>query len=448
MVKAVKLRKGLDIRLRSVAALTDTEVARGRTFSLSPDDFPGVVPKVTVKEGSRVLAGDPLFVNKHATEVSFASPVSGVVTAVERGERRKVLSIKVEADDINEYRMFDVPDLQSATAEDVKDAILKAGLFGYITQLPYAVCTTPDANPKAIFVSAFRDMPLAADFMYELAGEEQSFQAGITALSKINDVYIGISKQEETTLGNVKDATVTIFQGKCPAGNVGVQINHTLPVNKGETVWTADPMTVIFIGRLFLTGKTDLRRKIAVAGSEVINPSYSSVTVGQNIGEIVKGRIKDGNVRIIKGNPLTGVRACKKCHIGPFTSEITVIPEGDDADEMLGWIMPRTNMFSASRTYLSWLMPKNREYDCDARIKGGERHMIMSGEYERVLPMDICAEHLIKAIITGDIERQEALGIYEVSPEDFAVAEFVCSSKLPLQQIVRQGLDVLRKENE
>lgn len=447
MVKAVKLRKGLDIKLKGQAAYSDIEVARGTMFALSPDDFPGIVPKVVVKEGDRVLAGDALFVNKHAPMVSFASPVSGIVKAVERGERRKVLSVKVEADEQNEYRLFSVPNLQDATAEDVKTALLNAGLFGYITQLPYAVSTTPDTTPKAIFVSAFRDMPLAADFMYELAGEEDSFQAGITALSKIKEVYLGINSSEEETLGNIKDATVTIFEGKCPAGNVGVHVNHIMPINKDEVIWTVNPTAVIFIGRLFLSGKTDLRRKIAVAGQCVTNPAYSNVIVGQNIGHILNGRINGSNVRIIKGNPLTGVRACERCHIGPFTSEITVIPEGDTADEMLGWIMPRTKMFSASRTYLSWLLPKTREYDCDARIKGGERHMIMSGEYNRVLPMDIYAEHLIKAIIAGDIERQEALGIYEVSPEDFAVAEFVCSSKIPLQSIVRQGLDILRREN-
>lgn len=325
--------------------------------------------------------------------------------------------------------------------------MLEAGLFGYINQLPYAVSTNPQTEPKAIFVSAFRDMPLSANFLYELAGNENAFQAGITALSKIQTTFVGINPHQTDKLGNLCDCELTVFDGKCPAGNVGVQINNISPINKGEVVWTVSPTTVIFIGRLFLTGKVDLRHKVALAGEEIANPAYSEVLVGQRIGTLTEGRIKGSNVRIINGNPLTGKKACPKCYMGPHISEVTVIPEGDNADEMLGWILPRPNQFSFSRTYFSWLMPKNKEYKCDARIKGGERHMIMSGEYDKVLPMDIYGEYLIKAIITGDIDRQEALGIYEVSPEDFAVAEFVDSSKLELQKIVREGLDILRKEN-
>lgn len=258
---------------------------------------------------------------------------------------------------------------------------------------------------------------------------------------------MGINPDEEDALGGLKDATVTVFKGKCPAGNVGVQVNNIAPVNKGETVWTVNPTAVIFIGRLFLTGKVDMRHKVALAGQNVKNPAYSEILVGQKVETLVEGRVDLDGTRLINGNPLTGVKVTKDDYIGPHVSEVTAIPEGDHADEMLGWIMPRTNQFSANRSYFSWLMPKSREYDCDARVKGGERHMIMSGEYDKVLPMDIYGEYLIKAIITGDIDRQEALGIYEVSPEDFAVAEFVDSSKLQLQRIVREGLDILRKEN-
>lgn len=379
--------------------------------------------------------------------MKFASPVSGTVTAIVRGERRKVLSIKVNADAETQYREFGKKDVKSLSGSQVKEALLEAGLFGYINQLPYAVSTNPQTEPKAIFVSAFRDMPLSANFLYELAGNENAFQAGITALSKIQTTFVGINPHQTDKLGNLCDCELTVFDGKCPAGNVGVQINNISPINKGEVVWTVSPTTVIFIGRLFLTGKVDLRHKVALAGEEIANPAYSEVLVGQRIGTLTEGRIKGSNVRIINGNPLTGKKACPKCYMGPHISEVTVIPEGDNADEMLGWILPRPNQFSFSRTYFSWLMPKNKEYKCDARIKGGERHMIMSGEYDKVLPMDIYGEYLIKAIITGDIDRQEALGIYEVSPEDFAVAEFVDSSKLELQKIVREGLDILRKEN-
>lgn len=447
MVNVIKLRKGLDIKLKGTAELKDVTVNRGEVFALTPDDYQGVTPKVVVKEGDKVMAGDALFVNKQFPEVKFASPVSGTVKAVVRGERRKVLTIQVDADKEIQYKDFGKKNVQTLNGNQVKEALLEAGLFGYINQLPYAVSTNPETEPKAIFVSAFRDMPLASSFLYELEGNEEAFQAGITALSKIQKTYVGISPEEESKLGGLKDCEVNIFKGKCPAGNASVQVNHIDPVNKGEVVWTVNPTAVIFFGRLFLTGKVDLRHKVALAGQSVKNPAYSEILVGQQAKTLIDGRIPTEGVRIIKGNPLTGKRGCGNCFLGPQISEVTVIPEGDNADEMFGWIMPRTNMFSVSRSYLSWLMPKSKEYDCDARIKGGERKMIFSGEYDSVLPMDIYAEYLIKAIITGDIDRQEALGIYEVSPEDFALCEFVDSSKLELQKIVREGLDILRKEN-
>lgn len=448
MVNIIKLRKGLEIKLKGTAQLKDVQVPAGDVFALCPADYHGVTPKVVVKEGDRVLAGDSLFVNKHFPSVGFASPVSGKVIAVVRGERRKVMAVKVQADSKVEYRDFGKKEAKALSGEQVKEAILQAGLFGFINQLPYAVSTNPDTAPRAIFVSAFRDMPLSSNFLYELKGNEDAFQAGITALSRMAKVYVGINEEEESVLGSLNNAEVTLFKGKCPAGNVGVQINNLAPVNKNEVVWTVSPTVVIFIGRLFLTGKIDLRHKVALAGSEVLDPAYSEVLVGQDVQTITQGRIKTEGVRIIKGNPLTGVKAEGEAFLGPQVSEVTVIPEGNHADEMLGWIMPRLNQFSVSRTYFSWLFGGKKEYVCDARIKGGERHMIMSGEYDKVLPMDIYGEYLIKAIITEDIDKQEALGIYEVSPEDFAVAEFVCSSKLELQKIVREGLDILRKENE
>ena len=291
-------------------------------------------------------------------------------------------------------------------------------------------------------------MPLAGDFEYELQGNEQAFVAGLQALSRIAKVYLGVgSCQTAEVLTNVKDVDLNVFDGPCPAGNVGVQINHISPVNKGEVVWTVDPTAVIFFGRLFLTGKVDLTRTIAVGGSQVKEPSYADVLVGTKLGDILKDRlVATEHVRILNGNPLTGRKDCIDGFLGAHTSEVVVIPEGDNANEMLGWILPRTHEFSMNRSYLSWLC-KKKQYDLDARIKGGERHMIMSGEYDKVLPMDIYAEYLIKAIISGNIDKQEELGIYEVAPEDFALAEFVDSSKLPLQKIVREGLDVLRKEN-
>ena len=449
MANVIKLRKGLDINLKGKAAKQKFSVKAAAQYALVPDDFVGMTPKVVVREGDKVKAGDALFVNKKQTDVKFASPVSGVVQAVVRGDRRKVLRVVVEADKDQQYVDFGQKQVASLDGDAVVKALLEAGLFGYINQLHYAVSTTPDQKPRAVFVSALRDMPLAGDFEYELQGNEEDFQTGLTALSKVAPVYLGIgAKQTSKALTEAKDVEVNVFDGPCPAGNVGVQVNNIAPVNKGEVVWTVDPTAVIFFGRLFRTGKVDLRRLVAVAGSEITKPEYAEVLVGQPIADLLEGRLAAKNhVRIINGNPLTGRKATMDDFVGGHTSEITVIPEGDNVDEMLGWILPRTNDFSVSRSYFSWLFGKNKEYALDARVKGGERHMIMSGEYDKVLPMDIYAEYLIKAIIAGDIDRMEQLGIYEVAPEDFAVAEFVDSSKLELQHIVRQGLDMLRKEN-
>ena len=455
MARVIKLRRGLDISLQGKAEKTRMESKSDGLFALCPDGFEGVKPKAVVKEGDRVKAGDALFVNKAYPEVKFASPVSGTVTLVERGDRRKLLSIRVEADEKQEYVDFGVKDPGGMKADEVVNALLEAGIFGYINQLPYAVSTNPQTMPKAIFVSALRDMPLAGDFGYELKGQEKDFQTGITALSRIAKTWLGVGEGQDIT---VRDAETVEFHGKCPAGNVGVQVNHIDPVNKGEVIWTVDPTAVIFIGRLFNTGHVDLRRLVAIAGSEVKNPHYEEILVGQSINPVISGQYDEtSDVRVIMGNPLTGRPMEHTADGGAIhhtrflsahTSEITIVPEGDKADEFAGWIMPRLNQFSVSRSYFSWLFGKKKAYRLDARIKGGERHMIMSGEYDKVLPMDIYAEYLIKAIITGDIDKQEQLGIYEVSPEDFALAEFVDSSKLELQRIVREGLDVLRKENE
>ena len=445
MANVIKLHKGLDIHLQGKAEENRLLLKSNGKYAVVPDDFEGVTPKVVVHEGDHVQAGDALFVNKQYPEVKFASPVSGKVTAVERGERRKVLCIKLEADAQQSYVDFGKKDINKLDGTAVISSLLEAGIFGYINQLPYAVSTNPETTPKAIFVSALRDMPLACDFEFEVKGQEQDFQTGLTALSKIAKTYLGVGAG--SSLENMKDVEVNVFCGPCPAGNVGVQVNHLAPVNKGEVVWTVEPTAVLFIGRLFNTGKTDLRRTVALCGSEVQKPIHADMLVGEELSTLLSNSYDSNHsVRIINGNVLTGKPTSKDGYLGAHTSEITVIPEGNDADEMLGWILPRLKQFSVNRSYFSWLCGK-KEYALDARVKGGERHMIMSGEYDKVLPMDIYGEYLIKAIIAGDIDRMEQLGIYEVSPEDFALAEFVDSSKLELQRIVREGLNMLRKEN-
>ena len=447
MHRVVKISKGLNINLKGAPVAEFTSVAPAKLYALMPADFTRVTPKVVVKPEDKVKAGDPLFFDKENPELQFVSPVSGTVVAVNRGERRRVLSVVVESDGKFESVEYKAKDVLSLSADEVKADLLKAGLFGFFRQRPYDVIAVPGDTPRAIYVSAFDSKPLAVNFEIALKGNEDDFQTGLDALSRIAPVHLGICAcQKSAALNVAKNVTTTIFKGPHPAGNVGVQINKTAPVNKGEIVWTIGAEEVIFIGRLFNKGKVDFTRTIALAGSEVKNPSYSKMILGAQISNLVEGRLDNKyELRIIDGNVLTGKKTTADGFLGAFSTEITVIPEIMGGAEMLGWIAPRFSMFSTSRSYFSWLSP-SRKYTIDARIKGGERHMIMSNEYDKVFPMDIYPEYLLKAIITGNIDKMEQLGIYEVAPEDFALCEFVDSSKLEIQRIVREGLDKLRAE--
>ena len=447
MHRVVKISKGLNINLKGAPVAEMTSVEAAKLYALMPADFTRVTPKVVVKPEDAVKAGDPLFVDKANPEMQFVSPVSGKVVAVNRGERRRVLSVVVESDGKFESVEYKAKDVLSLSSDEVKADLLKAGLFAFMRQRPYDVIANASDTPRAIYVSAFDSKPLAVNFEIALKGNEEDFQTGLDALSRIAPVHLGICAcQKSTALLVAKNVTTTIFKGPHPAGNVGVQINKTAPVNKGEIVWTIGAEEVIFIGRLFNKGKVDFTRTVALAGSEVKNPSYSMVVLGAQISTLVEGRLEDKNeLRIIDGNVLTGKKTASDGFLGAFSTEITVIPEILNDADILGWAAPRFGMYSTSRSYFSWLFPK-RKYTIDARIKGGERHMIMSNEYDKVFPMDIYPEYLIKAIITGNIDKMEQLGIYEVAPEDFALCEFVDSSKLELQRIVREGLDKLRAE--
>ena len=447
MANVIKLRKGLDINLKGKAAQEYFSVKEPGFYSLVPDDFTGVTPKVVVKEQEYVMAGGPLFIDKNHPELKFVSPVSGVVTSVERGAKRKVLNIVVEAAAEQDYEEFGKKDPAKMDGQQVKEVLLNAGLFAFIRQRPYDVIADPTIQPKAIFVSAFDSNPLAPDFEFALKEEEKNFQTGLTALSRIAKTYLSLSvNQSAGALTQAKDVAINVFDGPNPAGNVGVQINHIDPVCKGETVWTIGAEAVIFIGRVLNTGRVDFTRTVAVTGSEVLKPAYCKLKVGALLTNVFQGNVnKDKDLRYISGNVLTGKQVSPNGYLGAFHNQLTVIPEGDEVHEFLGWIAPRCNQFSTSHSYFSWLMGK-KEYVLDARVKGGERHMIMSNEYDKVFPMDIYPEYLVKAIIAGDIDRMEALGIYEVAPEDFALCEFVCSSKVEVQRIVRAGLDMLRAE--
>ncbi|MDR1403164.1 MAG: Na(+)-translocating NADH-quinone reductase subunit A [Tannerellaceae bacterium] len=447
MANVIKIKKGLDINLKGKASDVLLTGRKSDSYAIVPDSYNGIIPKVTAKVGDRVRAGSVLMTDKNRPEIKFVSPVSGEVTAVNRGEKRKVLSIVVKPDAELDYIEFGKKDVSSLKAEEIKEAILEAGIWPFIKQRPYDIVASPSDIPRDIFVSTFYSAPLAPNFEYIVKGQEDDFQTGLDALAKLTPgkVYVGVKKDSSF---QVAGAEVVEIEGPHPAGNAGVLINHIKPVNKGETVWTINPDDVLLIGRLFNKGIADFSRLVVITGSETTERGYIRTIAGCTIKSLVDGKIFDGSehIRIISGNVLSGHKANKEDYLYAYDNQITVIPEGDEVSEFLGWAIPGFGKYSVSHTYLTWLTGKNKEYVIDARIRGSKRAMIMSNEYDKVFPMDILPEYLLKAIIAFDIDKMENLGIYEVAPEDFALCEFVDTSKIEIQKIVRNGLNLLYKE--
>ena len=454
MAQVIKIKKGLDINLKGKPQEIVKDTVVSSDYTIFPDDFQGFVPKVAVKQDDKVLAGTPILYDKNRPEVKIVSPVSGRVTAINRGEKRKLLSIVIKSDGKNEYEDFGKKDVKSMSPETIKIALADAGIFGFIRQRPYDIVADPKDTPRDIFVPGFYSAPLAPDLDFILRGQGTDFQTGLDALSAIamGKVYLGIrTTTQSDCLKNAKNVQQVTFEGPHPAGNVGVQINHIKPVNKGEVVWTVDPVSVLFIGRLFNKGIAEFSRLIALTGSEVNTQAiaYYPMLPGTSIESLVKGNVTEHiPLRYISGNVLTGTRIAFDGALHANDNQITVIPEGSETNELVGWVMPRFKEFSVSKTYPSSLIGAltKKEYVIDARIKGGRRAMIMSNEWDKVFPMDILPEFLIRAIIAFDIDKMENLGIYEIAPEDFALCEFVDTSKMELQAIVRHGLDLFYKE--
>lgn len=450
MSKIITLRKGLDIHLQGKAAETLCEVPQASEYAVSPLDFEGVMPKLLVKAGDDVKAGTPLFFNKYNERVVFTSPVSGKVAAIVRGEKRKVLAVTVTPDAEQRYETFATPDLQKATRDEIVELLLRSGLWPMLVQRPYGIIADPNDAPKAIFVSAFDSAPLAPDYNFVLRNRREDLQTGIEVLRRLTDgkVHLSMRAGAEGAMDALSHVEQHRFAGKHPVGNVGVQIHHIDPVNKGEVVWTVNIQDLAIIGRLFATGRVDMTRVIALAGSEVEAPGYCRVVAGAKIDSVVAGRLKaqaeGDSVRLIAGNVLTGVKVPSEGYLTYYANQLTVIPEGDKY-ELLGWAMPRFKKFSVSRAYFSWLCPK-REYVLDTNLNGGERPFVVTGLYEKYLPMDIYPMYLLKACLAGDIEKMENLGIYEVVEEDFALCEFVDPSKIDIQQIIRDGINLMIKE--
>ena len=447
MSKDIRIKKGLDIKLVGVAEKNTTNSAQSSVYGVKPEDFHGITPKLVAKEGADVKAGDTLFYSKSDERILFPSPVSGKVTEVIRGARRKVLALKIAADTTQVYKDFGTKDADAMSAEEVKNHLLASGCWPFVKQRPYDVVANPNQAPKAIFISAYASAPLAADLEYTLAGKEVELQAAITAVSKLTEGLVHVSVGANTTspLANLKGIELHKVSGPHPSGNVGTQIAKLDPINKGEVVWVITPQDLVVIGELLLTGKLNVSRTVALTGSQFSKPAYVTAISGASIADVTANNLNDDNTRIISGNVLSGKEVKADEFLGYYDNQITAIPEGDDY-EFFGWNKPIFNKISTSRALtFSWLTPK-KKYDLNTNTNGEHRAFVVTGSYEEVFPLDIYPMQLLKAFMYKDLDEMEALGGYEVAPEDFALTEFVCVSKQPHQKIIREGLDLMREE--
>ncbi|SEL05378.1 Na+-transporting NADH:ubiquinone oxidoreductase subunit A [Aquimarina amphilecti] len=448
MSKDIRIRKGLDIKLVGEAEKVTAEATKSNVYAIKPDDFHGIVPKVIAKQGTEVKAGEPLFHSKSNENILFPSPVSGEVVEIIRGAKRKILAFKILADKEQQFTDFGTKDVKSMSGDEIKSHLLSSGCWPFIKQRPYDVIANPDVAPKAIFVSAYSTAPLAADLEYVLGGKEKELQTAITALSKLTqgDVHVSVGKKGNSPFNGLDNVTLHNVSGPHPAGNVGVQIAKVDPINKGEVVWVVNPQDLVIIGELLLTGKFNSERTIALAGSSVKNPKYFKTRIGAEVSSVIyDSGVKDNNIRVISGNVLTGDNVKPDGNLGFYHDMITVIPEGDDY-ELFGWNKPIFNKISPSRALtFSWLFP-NKKYDLNTNTNGEHRAFVVTGNYETVFPLDIYPLQILKACAVNDLDAMEQLGMYEVAPEDFALTEFICVSKQPHQQIIREGLDLMLKE--
>jgi Na+-transporting NADH:ubiquinone oxidoreductase subunit A len=452
MGKFIRLKKGFTINLVGKAAPKVVEVEQPETFVIKPTDFFGIyMPKPVVKEGDAVKAGTPLFHDKKHENVMYASPVSGEVVEIKRGEKRKLLEIKILADkkvESESFKKYSVSEIANLSAANLKEQMLKSGVWPNLVQRPFGVVADPGVTPKAIHISAFDTHPLAPDYSILFKGQDQFFQVGIDILKKLTSgpVHINTHSTSEiaTVFSQVKGAEVNKFSGSHPAGCVGVQIHHLDPINKGQVVWTINPAGVIQIGKLFLSGMYDASKLVAVTGSEVKTPQYYKTYTGASVKKFLENNLTNDHVRVIAGNPLTGTAIEKDGHIGFFDNQISVLPEGDYA-EFIGWITPGKRKLSFHRAIglFSFLSP-NKERVVDTNTHGEPRAFVQTGIFEQVTPMDIYPTFLLKSILAEDIDEMEALGIYEVIEEDLALCEFVDVSKHKVQEILREGLELVQ----
>lgn len=452
MGKFIRIKKGFNINLAGKAAPKVTQIEHSDTFAVKPTDFPGMyLPKVLVKEGDTVKAGTPLFHDKRHPNVVHVAPVSGEIAEVKRGEKRKLLEIRILADkqvDHKAFKKYSTSDLPKLGVEEAKNLMLEAGVWPNIVQRPYGGIADPEAKPKAIHISAFDTHPLAPDYSVLFKGQDQYFQVGLDILKKFTSGSVHLNVHTTSEISSVFSQTSGVelnkFSGPHPAGCVGVQIHHIDPINKGDVVWTINPFGVIQIGKLFLNGIHDASRNIALVGSEVKEPQYYKTYTGTSVKNLIADRLTSNHVRAISGNVLTGTRVNSDGYVGFFDNYLTVIPEGDYY-EFMGWIAPSISKVSFHRAFgLFSFLARGKEFKVDSNTHGEPRAFVQTGVFERVTPMDILPTYLLKSIMAEDIDEMEELGIYEVIEEDLALCEFVDVSKHNVQQILRDGIELLQ----
>ncbi len=448
MGKNFTIRSGYDIKLQGAAEKTVADIPISDVIAVKPPDFLAVTPKLLVETGDEVLAGQPIFFDKNRPNLRFSSPVSGEIADVVRGEKRRIMEIRIIPDKGGmRYAEFPKSDPASLSREQIIEHLLESGCWNYIRQRPFSLIANPEDTPKAIFVSCFDSAPLAPDLDFVKDFEKENLQAGISVLTKLSadKVHLGLRPgQQEGDFPGTHVVNHHFFKGPHPAGNVGIQIHHIDPIQKGETVWYVNLQDLLIIGRLFREGRYRAERLVALTGSCATWPHYLRAMTGQRMSDLVGGRLKTAHSRVMQGNVLTGKTSSADDFLSFYENQITAIPEGDQP-EFLGWLLPGFGKLSLSRTYFSWLFP-NRSYNLGTNMHGEERAFVMTGQYDKVLPMNIYPVFLLKAILAKDIERMEGLGIYEIAEEDFALCEFVCTSKIDVQKIVAEGLEYIRLE--
>ena len=446
MNRLIKISKGLDLPVAGeVADFDRVESRRAARVAVVPDDFHGFVPKVLVKEGDTVKAGTPLLYDKRDKSMVIVSPCSGTVESVVRGERRHIERVVILPDGNDGHERL-TPVTAAASKEEIKQYLKKSGLWVLMRQRPYDIVPEPDCEPRDIFVTGFDSAPLAAPYSPDMADAA----AAVALLARITDGKVWVSRRSGSAVADIAGAEMIDVAGPHPSGNAGVLIAAIRPVNKGEQVISLTLETLCRIGHSVRTGEYDGSARVALCGPEVKEPKMIATMMGADIKSVTAGDITDDHRhhRLISGNVLTGFNEGTEGYLRYPYTQVTVIAEGDDVDEFMGWASLSPRKMSCSRSFPSRILEKftRRRFSPDARLLGGRRALIMSEEYDRFMPMDIMAEYLLKAIMSRDIEKMEQLGIYEVAPEDFALGEYADTSKTETQRIVREGLDYLRKE--